>query len=471
VFCDQCGRPAPAGTWVCPHCGAPLAAAVPVPTAVTTAAVIPGSRQPEVPLSVPVAAVPAPPWPDPQPAAGRLLGRYPKAGEMPQGPGARVWWGAMFGRNRRGTVAGIIAAWFNVPFVVLMGGVGGVFGGLAGTVNGTVAGVAVTHRIDALLTWVFPLPVGVHDLLPTPGAQIGGIVGGILGAVNGAFTLAWMALDWPWEALYRGDPNWPWEVAFGQVVTALFVGGLYLGWRVLMEGSRLAVAGARPMSRREAEWLMPILYEAAQRLGLRALPRVLIDDRREPNSHAGIRTVTINYGLLEQLNYDREAIGAVLAHELVHWRDGDAIGMVWARGVALPLYLLYELASRMLRSARARPVQFTIRMLLWPVLVTVRYGVIPLQARVWRDLEYRADAIVAAAGYRKGLRTALTYIRRSFDGSRSGWDTAINATHPPNELRLDALEEPGRSYPLREDHPLVRALPGWTSDSTVQKGW
>jgi Zn-dependent protease with chaperone function len=436
------------------------------------AAVIPGQRMPE---SVGTPVMPAPTLTrvdGVRPGdVAQLLARYPQAGDVPQGPGAGAWLGAMFGRNRRGVVVGIIAAWFNIPFVVLMAGVGAVFGGLAGTVNGTVAGIGVTKRIDALLTWVFPLPVKVHDLLPTPAAQIGGIVGGILGAINGAFTLAWMALEWPWEILYRGDPNWPWEVALGQVVTALFVGCLYVSWRVFREGNRIAVSGARQMSRREAEWLMPIMLEAAQRLGLRALPRVLIDDRREPNAVTGIRTITVNYGLLEQLNYDREAVAGVLAHELVHWRDGDAIAMVWSRGVALPLFLLYELANRVLRSTRARPVQFTVRVLLWPVLVTVRYGVIPLQARVWRDSEYRADEIAAAAGYRAGLRTALTYIRHSFDGARSGWDAAVSATHPPNELRLDALEEPGRSYPLREDHPLVRALPGWNSNSTVQKGW
>jgi Zn-dependent protease with chaperone function len=409
-----------------------------------------------------------PPTPTP---TERLRARYPKAGGEPQGPGARAWLAAMFARNRRGTIAGILAAWFQVPFVVLMAGIGAVFGGLAGTVNGTVAGVGVTKRIDALLTWVFPLPVKVKDLLPTAGAQIGGIIGGILGAIYGAFKLAWMAFYWPWQTLYMADPTWPFALAIGQVLTALFVGWLYLGWRAFAEGNRLGIAGARRMSRREAEWLMPIMYEAAERLGLRALPQVLIDDRREPNAHAGIRHIVVNQGLLEQLNYDREAIGGVIAHELVHWRDGDAIGMVWARGVALPLFLLYELATRMIQASRLRPVQFTIRVLLWPVLVTVRYGVIPIQASVWQAAEYRADATAAAAGYRDGLRTALTYVRHSFDGSRSGWDAVVCATHPPNELRLEELEEHGRTYPLREDHPLVRALPGWSGRSTVQKGW
>jgi Zn-dependent protease with chaperone function len=443
----------------CPRCGAALAPAASSSSTPTST----------LPLTILTPAVPLVPAPR-RPAAGeRLLARYPQAGLRPQGPGARAYLAAVVLRNGRGTAAGIFAAWFNVPFVVLMAGVGGVVGGVAGVVSGTVAGEGVLKRIDTFLTWIFPLPVKAADLLPTAGAQIGGIIGGILGALNGAGKLGWMAFVWPWEQLYAGDPMWPVAVAVGQLVTALFVGVLYLAWSVFTEPLRLRVAGARRLSRREADWLMPVVQEAAGRLGLRALPRVLIDDRREANAHAGIRHIVINQGLIEQLDYDREQIGAVLAHELVHWRDGDAIAMVWARGVALPLYLVYELADRLLRLSRSRPLHFIVRFLFWSVIVTVRRFVIPVQATVWRSAEYRADAIAAAAGYGPGLRRALSYVRHSFDGERSGWDAAILATHPPTELRLEALQLQGRRYPLREDHPLVRALPGWTSRSTVEK--
>jgi Zn-dependent protease with chaperone function len=415
------------------------------------------------------AAAAAPAWPN---GTEQLGYRYPYAGQVAQAPGVRAWVAAMFQRNRRGTIAGIIAAWFPVPYLVLLAATGAVLGGVAGVFHGTVGDHGINARVDELLHWVLGLPkMNSNDLLPTFGVQIGGIVGGILGAISGAVKIAWLGIVDPVHDLYMGDPLWPFEWVLGQVVTAFFVGLLYLAWRLFVEGSRMRVAGARRMSRREADWLMPIVLEVAARLGLGALPRVLIDDRREPNAHAAIRHIVVDQGLLEQLAYDREAIAAVIAHELVHWRDGDAISMVWARGVALPLYLLYELASRMLRSTRSRPVQFIIRVLLWPVLVTVRYGVIPIQASVWRRAEYRADAIAAAAGYGEGLRTVLTHVRRSFDGSRSGWDAAVCATHPPNELRLEALEAAGRTYPLREDHPLARSVPGWTGTGTVQKGW
>lgn len=445
MFCDQCGQSVPPSSAACPHCRATLE---PLPA------------QPPTPV-----VVPAPPT-----NRHGLLARYPQAGYVPQGAGSRAYISGIT-RNLWGTLAGIVGAWFNMPFVVLAAGIGALFGGLAGVVSGTFAGVGVLSRIDALITWVFPLPVKAKDLLPTAGAQIGGIVGGILGALHGGWELAWMAAAWPWEQLYAEDPTWPIAVALGQIVTALVVALLYVWWSTVAEATRLRVSGARRLSRREAEWLMPIVFEAAERLELTALPRFLVDDRREPNAHAGIRHVVINYGLIDQLDHDRDQVGAIVTHELVHWRDGDAIAMAWARGIALPLFLLYDLASKLLDLARSRPLHFLVRFLFWSVIVTVRRFVLPVQAGLWRRLEYRADALAAAAGYRSGLRGALTYLRRSFDGQRSGWDEAILATHPPNELRLERLEEPERRYPLDEDHPLTRALPGWTHSGTVEKGW
>jgi Zn-dependent protease with chaperone function len=436
MFCDQCGRPLPdPAAASCPFCGAALVPAI-------------------TPAPVVLDALPA-----------------PVPGHTARGPGASAWLRATIGRNVAGTAAGIVGAWFGVPMVLLMGGVGAIVGGLAGVVSGTLVGTAMLRRIDTLLGYVFPLPVKAGDLLPTAAAQIGGIVGGLAGAVNGAIELGVMTAAYPWQKLYAGDPLWPVAVALGQILVALVVGALFVWWSAASEAARLRVGGARRLSRREAEWLLPILTEAGRRLGLTGLPRLLIDDRREPNAATGIRHIVVNQGLLEQLDFDREQIAGVLAHELAHWRDGTAIAMAWAKGVALPLYLAFELADRLLRAARIRPLQVVVRVLLWSVLVTVRYGVLPVQSRTWRDEEYRADAASAAAGYRLGLRRALTYLRGSFDGERSGWDRVLLASHPPNELRLERLEETGRVYPLSEDHPLARALPGGGAGSSVRKGW
>lgn len=427
MFCDQCGQHVDVDAAVCPHCGAQLAGAAP--------------------------ALP------------------PAADRPPAAPTAAVWARALLGRNVAGTAVGIVCAWFGVPMIVLMSGVGAVVGGISGVASGTVLGTAVVDRVDVFLRWVLPLPVKAGELLPTAGAQVGGIVGGLLGAIHGAAKLGWMTAVYPWRALYAGDPSWPAAVALGQIVTALVVGALYVAWRTVSEAWRLRVTGARRLSRREAAWLLPLVDDAAAGLGLARLPRLLVDDDRAPQATAHIRHVVVTAGLLEQLHHDRPRVTAVLAHELAHWRGGDAVSMAWARGVALPLIVFYELVQRMMRVSRARPLQVVLRILFWAVLVTVDRIVLPAQAHVWRAAEYRADAAAAAAGYGPQLREVLGYFRATFDGARPGWDAAVLASHPPYELRMERLETPGRVHPLAEDHPLARSLPGWTAQSTVHRGW
>ncbi|MET7423402.1 M48 family metalloprotease [Dactylosporangium sp. NPDC005555] len=401
------------------------------------------------------------------PAPGERL--FPQAGPLGRGPGPRAWLGAVVVRNLRGTAAGIFGAWFNVPFTIMMAAVGAFVGGIVGLFNGSFAGPQVVARVDRLLQWVLPLPMSAGELLPTASAQIGGIIGGIIGAVNGGWTLGWLAFAEPWRRMYHVDALWPVSFAIGQVLVAVFVGALYVAWSTATEAVRLRVSGARRLSRREEEWLMPMVHEAAARLGLRSVPRVLIDDRREANAAAGIRHIVVNQGLLEQLDHDRDQVSGVIAHELAHWRDGDAIALAWAKGVTLPLYLLYELATRLLSVVRNRPLHYLIRFLFWSVIATTRYFVIPVQAGTWRAAEFRADAAAARAGYGAGLYQALTYLRHSFDGQRSGWDAAVLATHPPTELRLEALEQPGRGYPLSSRQPMLRGLPGWAPSSTVDR--
>ena len=63
----------------------------------------------------------------------------------------------------------------------------------------------------------------------------------------------------------------------------------------------------------------------------------------------------------------------------------------------------------------------------------------PLVPERSRDDEYGAHQDARCAGYGDALREALAYIGE-FEGARSGWEQVITATHPPIELRLEALE-------------------------------
>jgi Zn-dependent protease with chaperone function len=432
VFCDQCGRPTPPQAVVCPSCNAVLAP------------VIPGPRRSDDEVMQ---------------AEARPTATMPPAA---------AWLAGLLGRNLRGTVVGIISAWFGVPWVLLMASLGAVVGGIAGLVSGTFVGPGVLSRLDTLLHYVVPLPVQPLDLLPTAAAQIGGIVGAMIGAASGAWKLAYMAGVWPWEQLYAGDPLWPWMVAVGQVVTALFVGWLWVLGSTATEGARLRVSGARRMSRREQHWLGPIIAEVAAKLGIRRPPTVLIDDRREPNAHASVRHIVINQGIFDELGHDPTAVAGVIAHELAHWKRGHAAANLFAKGVALPLYLFYELAVRLIEgTGRVRPIQWLLRILLWSVTTTVRYIVAPIHSHAARRNEFEADDMAAAAGYGEGQRRALARLRY-YEQGRDGWERAICSTHPPIELRMERLERPGRRYPLRDDFSLVAGIVG-APVSTVRR--
>jgi hypothetical protein len=71
-----------------------------------------------------------------------------------------------------------------------------------------------------------------------------------------------------------------------------------------------------------------------------------------------------------------------------------------------------------------------------------------MQAVGSRLAEYNADQAAVAAGHRAGLRLALARIG-SLDGPRNGWEQAVCATHPPTEIRLQRIEDPGHPYPLQ----------------------
>jgi Zn-dependent protease with chaperone function len=206
-------------------------------------------------------------------------------------------------------------------------------------------------------------------------------------------------------------------------------------------------------------FLTPIVQDCAGRLGLHGLPRVLMNDDRMPNASAWTRHLVINQGLLDEFNYDRDAIASVVCHELAHWNNADPVASAFVRGVSLPLYLIYAAASAVMTRFRHPVVHLLVWLVFWPVLVTFRYFIVPTQAADSRAAEYHCDQAAAYAGHRDGMRRVLARLRRSFDGSRNGWELAICATHPPNELRLEAIEEPGRDYPLPDPDAPARPIP------------
>lgn len=261
------------------------------------------------------------------------------------------------------------------------------------------------------------------------------------------------------------------------VVASSVLGVLYAGYRILTERWRLELSGARRPSRREAALLDSVMADCLVRLGLARAPVVLVDDTRTPNAYSGTRHVVLTRGLLDEFAQDREVLAAVLSHEVTHWRNADAVSDAVIRGVALPVYVpyaLYSWAKALVTSVGGNGVVTSLAraflwLLAWPFILTVAVVIVPAQRSASRRAEYQADAGAVMAGWRGGLRQVLTRYRDSFDGARDGWDATVAAEHPPNELRLERVEEPGVSYPfpdpgVRSGAPDMVAAGGLTRD-------
>jgi len=409
------------------------------------------------PSEPPNAPVPAPSVPSASTSDGvGADARAPLLERLAEGrptnfPSVAGWLKVGIFRNMRGVMTALIAAWLNLPLAVALAVVNAVLSGVFGLVGAVIG-------FESMREAVAEIPVvgeALANLLTGSGGVLLPLLAVFVFAVLG-FVLAGL---WVFVAPFQEGTLEGISTLVGAVVGGLLVGLLYTVYRVVCERWLLRITGARRLSRREAELLLPIVRECAARLGLTNHPPVLIDDTREANALAYTRHIVINQGLLEEFNYDREAIAAVVSHELVHWRNGDPISAVFVRGVALPLYLPQAGAGWLLQRAGSSVVlRFLVWAVFWPVFITVKYVVLPMQAADARQAEYRADQGAVLVGHRVGMRRVLNRFRQ-FESGRNGWVAAVCATHPPNELRLERLEEPGGHYPLPDEEAPPLPIP------------
>jgi Zn-dependent protease with chaperone function len=375
------------------------------------------------------------------PGAERLVSGRPR-----HFPTAFAWLSVGMGRNWRGVLGALIGTWFYLPFAFFAAAVAAVVFGIVGFFGG----LAISRQdIPAVIADLPLLGPALDSFLLRGGGVVGGVLGIALGLVLGFVG----ALLWFWDREFSEDPVAGAGWLLGVVAAGLLVGAAYTVYRVAFERVLVRASGARRLSRREQALLLPIVLVCARRLGLPNHPPILIDDSPEPNAIAYTRHLVLSRGLLDEFGYDREVIAGVVSHALVHWRNGDAISATFVRGVALPLYLIYGFAGWVMQKVKHPLVVLLLWLVLWPVLLTVRFFIMPLQAADARRAEFRADQGAVLAGYRDGLRRVIARLGRSFEASPNGWSQALSTTHPPSELRLERLEDPARQYPLPDPDP------------------
>ncbi|PWR12446.1 hypothetical protein DKT68_03190 [Micromonospora acroterricola] len=351
------------------------------------------------------------------------------ADRPPGYPSALVWLRAGILRDWRGVLGAFVATWFYLPVALLLA----FWGGLSFAAVGLFAGgLGADDQVPAVLRDA-PL---IGPLMEAFLSRSGGVLGGVAGFVVGFLVGFLSVLVLPW----LGTADEPLALAtglVGTVVAAALIGVLYTLYRVLLEPRLLVVSGARQPSRREYARLRPVLDDCARRLGLPTVPRLLMeDDPVLSNAHTYARHVVVTTAVLTEPD---DEIAALLSHELVHWRTGDEVTSAFVRGVGLPLTLAHALPTWLMRTFPHPATNLVVFLFFWPVLLTMRYVVLPLHARDVRAAEYRADLGAVLTGHVDGMRRILER-RLSFESGRSGWDEAVCATHPPHELRLDQLE-------------------------------
>ncbi len=393
-----------------------------------------------------------------RPVPGREMASRFTVGRPADFVSVTSWLRAGILRNARGVVAAFIAAWLYVPGALFAAAVLAVTSGI---VAYFYSGLRGGRTLPESARSVPFLGDAMENLLDKSSGVQAAVLAVLLGALIGFLLgVIWVFLGPFQESVVDGAMT-----VVGAIVIGFVVGLLYTLYRVLFEHRILAVTGARRLSRREADLLLPLVRSAADRLGLRNHPEVLTHDSAEAAAYAHTRHIVIHKGMIDSFIHTPDAIAATIAHELVHWRNGDAVSTAFVRGVALPLYVVQAGGGWLRDRTRNGFLRFLIWLALWPVFITVQYFVAPMQASDSRRAEFRADEGAVLAGYRAGMRKVLNRLR-SFEGGRNGWNAAICATHPANELRLEAIEEPGKDYPLPDEDapafpfPVIVTEPG-----------
>ena len=315
-------------------------------------------------------------------------------------------------RHSKAVFAALLAGWTGLWIAIWGAAVGLLIGALA------AGGIATTLGAK----------IGVGEAAGLFGVIFGGFVG-----MLGAFAVVVLFL-------IAGGTHVVISILSGAVLAVLIIIAVALFERLF-----LRLRGYRRLSRAEVRRISPSVKDAADAMNLAALPRFAMADNVLPNAWTHMRTIVLTTGLLTTLT-DQE-LQAVLVHELEHWRKGDAVGLRFVWAAAWPVAILYNLGMSLTGQTpegrpRGRVTGSLLALVGWiiafPSWVLTKLIILPLVAASQRRYEYDADKAASDLGLGDDLASALPKLT-AFEGGRTGWERAMTATHPPTQLRLDAL--------------------------------
>ena len=205
-------------------------------------------------------------------------------------------------------------------------------------------------------------------------------------------------------------------------------------------------------------WLIDTVHQLADRAGI-GRPEVAIFEG-EPNAFAtgafrNEALVAVSTGLLDSMT--EEEIAGVLGHEIAHVANGDMVTLTLIQGVVntfvvfLARIVGYFVDRVVLKNERQTGIGYFATV----IVCELAFGVVASMIVAWfsRRREYRADAgSVSLLSSREPMIRALARLGgltpgelpKSFEASGISGGAAVSAlfaTHPPIEARIQALQQ------------------------------
>lgn len=256
----------------------------------------------------------------------------------------------------------------------------------------------------------------------------------------------------------------------GLNLTALLVFCAVFG----MAGSLISLALSKTMAKMGArvqlikepsnateQWLIATVAELSEKAGI-GMPEVGVFPAQQSNAFAtGMKKnnalVAVSEGLLR--NMDREAVRAVIGHEIGHVANGDMITLSLIQGVVNTFVMFFAriigsvIDKAVFKNERGHGIGYFIIVFVVEMVLAVLASTIVMWFSRFR--EYRADAAGAALTSPQAMISALESLQRESQraselpdgiqalGISSGLKKGLAglwASHPPLEMRIQALK-------------------------------
>jgi len=208
----------------------------------------------------------------------------------------------------------------------------------------------------------------------------------------------------------------------------------------------------------EERWLLDTVHRLARQAKL-PLPEVGWYENEEVNAFAtgpskSRALVAVSSGLMNKMT--RDQVEGVLGHELTHVANGDMVTMTLIQGIVNAFVMFIARILAFFVSQGVREEWRAMTNLLVTIVLQIALSILGMMVVAWfsRQREFRADAGGASLAGRGKMIGALEALKSTAElvdteqaslatlkiASKPGSFVSLFATHPPLDVRIEALK-------------------------------